>query len=177
MGSKDPSLWKENMKQLCTFTTVEEFWQYFTHIPNPSDVFFDGENRKRVGPDSKQIGEYSLFKKGIEPEWGDPENRSGGEWFCRQAMDGEQLNLCWQNLVLGVIGEALEDPASPSCYVNGARVVDKSKQYPMYRVELWISTKDVEVKEKLQRKLIDSVTDGLHSHKKEKMRFEWKDHS
>merc|ERR1719296_343410 len=87
MGSKDPSLWKENMKQLCSFTTVEGFWQYFTHIPKPSEVFFDGENRKRVGPDSKQIGEYSLFKKGIEPEWGDPANRTGGEWFCRQAMD------------------------------------------------------------------------------------------
>ena len=177
MGSKDPSLWKENMKQLCSFTTVEGFWQYFTNIPKPSEVFFDGENRKRVGPDGKQIGEYSLFKKGIEPEWGDPGNCTGGEWFCRQAMDGEQLNLCWQNLVLGVVGEALEDSGSPHCYINGARVVDKSKQYPMYRVELWISTKDSDVKDKLHRKLVEAVADGLPAHKKEKMRFEWKDHS
>jgi len=175
-GPKDPNLWKENMKQLCSFNTVEGFWQYFNHIPKPSEVFFDGESRKKVGPDGKQIGEYSLFKRGIEPEWGDPKNRTGGEWFYRQTMDSEQLNMCWQNLVLGVVGETIEDTSTSESYVNGARVVDKGKGYPVYRLELWVSTKDSEAKEKLHRKLVEIVTDGLPPHKKDKIKFEWKDH-
>eukprot|EP00957_Ditylum_brightwellii_P038404 2902943-Ditylum_brightwellii.AAC.1 len=46
-AKRDPNAWKENMKQLCKFKTIENFWRYFNHIPKPSDVFYDGETRKR----------------------------------------------------------------------------------------------------------------------------------
>ena len=96
-GPKDPDKWKENMKQLCKISTVEDFWRYFQHVPKPSQVFFDGDCRKLVGTEAKTIEEYSFFKNGIEPEWGDPQNLTGGEWFCRQYLELDVLDLYWQN--------------------------------------------------------------------------------
>ena len=190
-GSKDPDKWKENMKQLCTFNTVEDFWQYFTHLPKPSEVFFDGDCRKKLneagaeqtpGPDSgKTVEEYSLFKKGIEPEWGDPRNVTGGEWFCRQYFEGEVLDLYWQNLVMACIGETIEDAADEeekmANYINGARVVDKSRHYPLYKIEIWISTRDPVIKERIKNKLLDIITDGQAGARKMQPKFDWKDHS
>jgi len=169
------------MKELCSFNTVEDFWRYFNHIPKPADIFFDGESRKRLGPDNKTVEEYSLFKKGIEPEWGDPANATGGEWFCRQFMEGEVLNLCWQNLVLGVVGEAIEDAVDGGeglrSHINGCRVVDKGKAYPMFRLELWISTKDAAIKEKIRERMMEVITEGVPTSRKGPPKFDWKDHS
>ena len=194
-GSKDPDKWKENMKQLGSFNTVEDFWQYFTHLPKPSEVFFDGDCKKKVneataggdstpppGPDAgKTVEEYSLFKKGIEPEWGDPRNVTGGEWFCRQYFEGEVLDLYWQNLVMACIGETIEDAADEEQtfenYVNGARVVDKSRHYPLYKIEIWISTRDPIIKERIKNKLLDIITDGQAGARKMQPKFDWKDHS
>lgn len=175
------------MKQLCSFQTVEDFWRYFNHLPKVSEVFFDGECRKKVGPEGKTIEEYSLFKKGIEPEWGDPANSSGGEWFCRQYFEGDVLDLYWQNLVMGLIGETIEDVVSVSSsananakienYINGARVVDKSRVFPMYKLEIWINTRDAKVKEKIRQRLVEIMTDGQPPSRKGHPKFDWKDHS
>eukprot|EP01082_Thalassiosira_pseudonana_P011614 g9627.t1 g9627 contig4:163821-165012(-) len=177
-GKKDANAWKESMKQLCAFQNIEDFWRYYNHIPRPSQVFFDGEYKKKVGPNNKIIEEYSLFKKGIEPEWGDPRNKTGGEWFWRSHLEGDVLDLFWTNLVLGVIGEAIEDPAL-GVHINGARVVDKGKNYPIFKIELWIDTKDVSMREKLRVRLNEIITHGLPPNKfaKNNPKFEWKDHS
>ncbi|EED95032.1 eukaryotic translation initiation factor 4E, partial [Thalassiosira pseudonana CCMP1335] len=139
-GKKDANAWKESMKQLCAFQNIEDFWRYYNHIPRPSQI----------------IEEYSLFKKGIEPEWGDPRNKTGGEWFWRSHLEGDVLDLFWTNLVLGVIGEAIEDPAL-GVHINGARVVDKGKNYPIFKIELWIDTKDVSMREKLRVRLNEII--------------------
>lgn len=165
------------MKELCSFSTVEEFWQYFNHLPRPSQVFYDGENRKKLGPTQKTVEEYSLFKKNIEPEWGDPQNVVGGEWFCRQFFEGDVLDLYWQNLVMGVVGEAVEFDEDEKNYINGARVVDKGKGYPMFRLELWINTRDPDIRERIRQKLIDIMTDGQPASRKAHPKFDWKDHS
>jgi translation initiation factor 4E len=172
------------MKPLCTFSTIEDFWRYFNHIPKPSEVFYDGENRKIVGPKNTKIEGYSLFKRGIEPEWSDAANKTGGEWFIRQNLELDVLDMYWQNLVMGSIGESIEDGADTSpnkkglSVVNGARVVDKGKGYPMFRIELWMSTRDAEVKEQVRNKLVECITDGLPpSRKKGSPKFDWKDHS
>ena len=186
-GSKDPDKWKENMKQLYESSTVEDFWRYFQHVPKPSEVFFDGDCRKMVGPEAKTIEEYSLFKKGIEPEWGDPQNLTGGEWFCRQFLELEVLDLYWQNLVMSCVGETIdddvagdddaEDGSSLLSYVNGARVVDKSRHYPLYKLELWINTRDPVIKERIKNKLIEIITDGQPVTKRLQPKFDWRDHS
>ena len=161
------------MSELAHFSTVEDFWRNFSHVPSPSEVFFDGECRKKVG--GKIVEEFSLFKKGIEPEWGDPMNAKGGEWFCRQYFDADVLDLYWQNLVLAVVGETLEDALSTSNdVVNGIRVVDKSRNYPTYKLEIWFNAGMNE--EEVKEKLLKIVTDGQGSTRKTLPKFEWKDH-
>lgn len=180
-GAKDPSKWKDNMQQLCSFSTAENFWQYFNHLPRPSEVFFDGDCRKKIGAEGKTVEEYSLFKKGIEPEWGDPKNVIGGEWFCRQYFELDALDLYWQNLVLGVVGETIEDGAdegrSYEHHINGARIVDKSRNYPMYKLEVWIDTRDPTIKEQIRTRLLEIMTDGQPPSRKMQPKFDWKDHS
>jgi translation initiation factor 4E len=210
-AAKDPDKWKENMEQLCEFQTVEDYWRYFLHLPKPSDVFFDGDCRKMIGPEGKTVvEEYSLFKKGIEPEWGDPQNVTGGEWFCRQYFEKDVLDLYWQNLVMGCIGETIEDSlhddndndndndenendntdkTTPSTtttssssnillqnHINGARVVDKSRHYPLYKLEIWVNTRDPIIKEKIKNKVIEVITEGQPS-KKMQPKFDWRDHN
>uniref|UniRef100_A0A6U0SXB6 Eukaryotic translation initiation factor 4E n=2 Tax=Eucampia antarctica TaxID=49252 RepID=A0A6U0SXB6_9STRA len=168
------------MKPLCSFSTIEDFWRYFNHLPKPSEVFFDGEGKKIVGNNDKVVEEYSLFKKGIEPEWGDVANKSGGEWFFRSHLESDVLNMYWQNMVMGVIGEAIEDGSDDGNgipIVNGIRVVDKGKQYPMFRLEIWLSTKEQNARDRIRSKLIEVVTDGLPTSRKGSPKFEWKDHS
>jgi translation initiation factor 4E len=178
-------MWKENMSEVAHFNTAEDFWRYFSHIPSPSQVFFDGECHKKVG--GKKIEEFSLFKKGIEPEWGDPLNAVGGGWYCRQYFDGDVLDLYWQNLVFALVGETLEDAVSGGSsdttaknntdVVNGIRVLDKSRNFPMFKLEVWLSTCDDTIKEKVKEQLLSIVTDGLESKSKTLPKFEWKDHS
>lgn len=163
------------MSELAHFNTVEDFWRYYSHIPPPSQVFFDGECRKRVG--GKTIEEFSLFKKGIEPEWGDPMNATGGEFFCRQYFDADVLDLFWENLVMAVVGETLEDAVNAEKdVVNGIRVVDKSRNFPMFKLEIWLAARDEATKEKVKEKLFSIMTDGLGSRSKTLPKFEWKDH-
>jgi hypothetical protein len=176
-GAKSSNQWKENMSELCHIRTVEDFWRNFNHIPKPSEVFFDGESRKKVGPTAKTVEEYSLFKKGIEPEWGDPANIVGGEWFCRQSFEPELLDLYWMNLAMSVIGETMETD-SPEDTVNGVRVVDKSRgQYPMFKLELWVRTRRPGDKDRLLKRLQEIIKDGQHPRFKLQPKFEWKDHS
>lgn len=56
-------------------------------------VMFDGTIRKKVG--DRQIDSFSLFKKGIKPEWEAPENAQGGEWQSRSKMSPQALDLFW----------------------------------------------------------------------------------
>jgi translation initiation factor 4E len=178
-GNKNPNQWKDNMSALCTFSTVEEFWRNFNHIPKPSEIFYDGDCRKKIGPEQKTVEEFSLFKKGIEPEWGDPENVVGGEWYCRQYFEPDVLDLYWQNLVLGVVGESIEDGVEPGKdHINGVRVVDKSRGYfPMYRLEIWINTRDEAIRDRIRTRLLDIMTDGQMASRKTHPKFDWKDHS
>ena len=169
---------------LSQFTTVEQFWKYINFIPTPSQVFFDGTYRTKV--DNKTIEEYSLFKKNIEPEWGDPANVIGGEWQYRQCLDSETLDLQWQNILLSAIGETMEEiidapdgTKTLSSVINGVRVVDKSRAFPLFRFEIWLSTRDVAVRERVKDRLEEIMTQGqsLANRKQAPSKWEWKDHN
>ena len=63
------------MNEVCTFSTVEDFWRYYNNIPRPSEIFYDGETRKKVGPEKKTIVGFGapakattlMYEFGIEP--------------------------------------------------------------------------------------------------------------
>jgi hypothetical protein len=109
------------------------------------------------------VNSFSIFKKGIKPEWEDNANKSGGEWFCRKRMEPAQLDEYWLNLVLGMIGETIDKGNE----ITGCRVVDKSKQQIIYRMELWFRRSDMtianELKEKMQECLADSGGGAMRS--------------
>ncbi|EGB04649.1 hypothetical protein AURANDRAFT_16004, partial [Aureococcus anophagefferens] len=94
--------WANLQKKLFSFSTVEEFWNNYVHIPPPSDSF-------------------SIFKEGIAPEWEDSANINGGEWNLRKSgrgNEGDMIDEWWQNLVLGLIGETIDTED----HICGARV-------------------------------------------------------
>jgi hypothetical protein len=123
--------WDANMFKLCDFESVGEFWGYWNSIPKPSEIFFDGNSNKRFV--DRKVSSFSIFKKGIKPEWEDEGNKRGGEWFCRKRMDPAALDELWLHLVLGMIGETIDAGDE----ITGVRVVDKSKRDIIYRIELW----------------------------------------
>ena len=111
------------MKQVCEFTTVEDFWKHWAFIPRPSEIFSDGQiNKKSIG--GRTIDTFSMFKKGIRPEWEDPENAKGGEIFLRKTLPADISDLYWENLILGILGETIEEDDE----VCGCRIVDKTKK-------------------------------------------------
>ena len=152
-GNNPGEEWSNSMREVCEFSTIEEFWKYWCFVPKPSEVLFDGHTRKgkrlygelftnlcSMWMDSHSIMEslttllfnyfvqykpiitstlsasiclnlesylilllihvwyffwyflevegrnveaFSIFKKGIRPEWEDAVNRTGGELICR----------------------------------------------------------------------------------------------
>jgi translation initiation factor 4E len=80
--------------------------------------------------------DYHLFKKGVRPEWEDPQNKHGGKWSY-QFKDKKQINIdeLWLHTQLAAIGETLEDENDNE--VMGV-VVNVRKGF--YRVGLWTRT-------------------------------------
>lgn len=150
--------WSNAMREICEFGTVEDFWKYFSYIPRPSEIFSDGSSSGRKEVNGKTIEAFSVFKKGIRPEWEDPANRSGSELVCRKTMNLDLVDTYWENLVLAMIGEAMDEDDD----VCGGRIVDKSKKgstRTLFKIELWLRTASSEIGDRIRTKLLDALTD------------------
>lgn len=156
-NKKGQTDYEANMHELGSFNTVEGFWQYHHHIPKPSEIFFDGKRKKQF-VDRGAIEGFSVFKKGIKPEWEDPANRTGGEWYCRTgSVQPKQLDAFWQHMLMSMVGETLDSGDE----VTGARVVDKSKKgTKMYRIELWFRSQKVSSREELYKNLLATLQES-----------------
>lgn len=77
--------------------------------------------------------DFHLFKKGVRPEWEDPQNKSGGKWaYTSKEKKGVPIDDLWLNVLLAAIGESLEDDDDGEvmgvvCNVRGK----------FYRLGLW----------------------------------------
>mmetsp|Transcript_34678 Transcript_34678/g.47415 ORF Transcript_34678/g.47415 Transcript_34678/m.47415 type:complete len:138 (+) Transcript_34678:2376-2789(+) len=69
---------------------------------------------------------YHLFKKGIKPMWEHPDNAQGGKWTLEIQNSKELLDSFWENLIIGMIGETLEE-SDDICgaVVSRRKVADK----------------------------------------------------
>lgn len=93
---KDPTNWHSNVKQIVSFSTVEDFWSLFNNLMAPS----------KLGLQSN----YHLFKEGVMPAWEDPQNKGGGKWVIElQKGERDLLNTIWLYSILAIIGEAFAD--------------------------------------------------------------------
>lgn len=88
--SKDKQLeeFEDNLKQIATFETAEEFWGIYQHMKRP---------------DALPRGcEFFLFKKGIKPLWEDMPNVGGGRFFLSMKKSGV-TNKVWEDLQIAML--------------------------------------------------------------------------
>jgi hypothetical protein len=156
VNDNNNSNWLSNMRKVCEFSSVEEFWKHWLFIPKPSCILFDGQTRKEVA--GRTIEAFSIFKKGIRPEWEDVANKNGSEFVARDSFTLDQLDLYWENLVLSLIGGIMDNEDK----VCGCRVVDKSPKnknshLTVYKIELWLRSVNVDIANNIKIQMLDII--------------------
>lgn len=131
---------------------------YLSVSDTDSEVFYDGHTKKEV--DGRTIGGFCLFKKGIKPEWEDPCNTQGSELTCRNVRSLDFADVYWENLVLGIIGETIDDGDE----ICGCRIVNKTTGKLSMKVEVWLRSRNNDMVDKLKVRLLDAISEpGLPS--------------
>ncbi|KAE9533450.1 hypothetical protein AGLY_009088 [Aphis glycines] len=103
------NIWEENLHEVSSFDTVEDFWCLINHIKSPSQL-------------SSQ-SHYSYFKYGIKPNWDDVNNIAGGQWLLDLPQQKFHLvDEYWKKILMSMIGEVYE-----SSEINGAIISVQNK--------------------------------------------------
>ncbi|KND04093.1 uncharacterized protein SPPG_08940 [Spizellomyces punctatus DAOM BR117] len=88
--------WSNNLKNLITVDTVEDFWGVYNNVVKASQLTH-GSN-------------YHIFKEGVQPMWEDPHNANGGKWVVQLPKSKRsELDQMWLFSVLAAIGETFPD--------------------------------------------------------------------
>lgn len=142
-----------------TYLTNKYFNSYcLFYVTSYSEVFYDGHTKKEV--DGRTIGGFCLFKKGIKPEWEDPCNNQGSELTCRNVRSLDYADVYWENLVLGIIGETIDDGDE----ICGCRIVNKTTSKLTMKIEVWLRSRNTDMVDKLKVRLLDAISEpGLPS--------------
>mmetsp|Transcript_84769 Transcript_84769/g.245091 ORF Transcript_84769/g.245091 Transcript_84769/m.245091 type:complete len:252 (-) Transcript_84769:139-894(-) len=156
--SKDSSKdYAEAMKQIVSFSTAKEFWGCWSHLPQPSELL-EGKKFVRETRGSRDIVDsIAIFRKGIQPEWEDPQNANGGHFQLTLKpgkVTGGLIDELWNNVVLGMVSDYIE----PASMITGVRLVDKldaKGNKAVLRIELWFNEMDDESKSGGQGKVYD----------------------
>mmetsp|Transcript_66957 Transcript_66957/g.157867 ORF Transcript_66957/g.157867 Transcript_66957/m.157867 type:complete len:233 (+) Transcript_66957:122-820(+) len=139
-SGNDKGNYSDNMKEIVPFQTAQEFWSIWNGVPQPSELL----DNKRITRDNAgtatAIDAIMIFKKGVKPEWEDPQNANGGHFQVqlKSNIGGAQIDEYWNNIVLGMVGGTVE----PYDMITGVRLVDKlsgAKAAGVLRIELWFS--------------------------------------
>ncbi|ORZ01250.1 translation initiation factor eIF 4e-like domain-containing protein [Syncephalastrum racemosum] len=117
------SSWSQNLKEIVTLETVEDFWGVYNNIAKVNHLDTNSN--------------YHFFKKGIRPEWEDPANTNGGKFSIQfpRARTGDKINEYWLNLLLAMIGEQFEHEHEVCGAVISVRKV-------FFRVAMWIRSSE-----------------------------------
>jgi len=114
--------WNDLLKEVVTFSSVEEFWGIYNNITPTSELGLKAD--------------YHLFKKGVRPEWEDQQNKHGGKWsYSFKDKRAAPIDDLWLHAQLAAIGETLENDEDNE--VMGV-VVNVRKGF--YRIGLWTRT-------------------------------------
>lgn len=128
------------LKEVITFDSVEEFWGVYVCFPEPkiicprqSDHL---QNNITACSDLAVKSDYHLFKRGVRPEWEDPQNKHGGKWsYTFKEKKAVNIDELWLHTQLAAIGETLEDEGDNE--IMGV-VVNVRKSF--FRIGLWTRT-------------------------------------
>jgi len=108
-----PNQWGENMKEVYTFNSVEDFWRLYNNVALATQLSTGCS--------------FNLFKKGIEPKWEDTKNAKGGKWTVL-VNRSKPLDTLWLWMMLACIGEVIEEEGEEQicgCVVNIRKGQDK----------------------------------------------------
>ncbi|GAB6028392.1 Eukaryotic translation initiation factor 4E type 2 [Chamberlinius hualienensis] len=93
--------WEQNLCEITSFDTVEDFWALYNHIELVS--------RLGIGCD------YCLFKQGTKPMWEDDRNKHGGRWLISLSKSQREIDWFWLETLLCLIGEAFDEVGDEIC--------------------------------------------------------------
>jgi translation initiation factor 4E len=146
--------YSDNTHQVASFSTVKEFWKYWNHLPQPSELLEGKKFVRETSGNRNVVDALMLFREGVRPEWEDSTNASGGHFQFQlrpNLVSGGAIDELWNNIVLGMIGGTIE----PADMVCGVRLVDKlGARQASVRIELWFSNfEDTEKVDLLQKNL------------------------
>eukprot|EP00008_Paramoeba_atlantica_P007000 CAMPEP_0201489070 /NCGR_PEP_ID=MMETSP0151_2-20130828/21004_1 /ASSEMBLY_ACC=CAM_ASM_000257 /TAXON_ID=200890 /ORGANISM="Paramoeba atlantica, Strain 621/1 / CCAP 1560/9" /LENGTH=208 /DNA_ID=CAMNT_0047874541 /DNA_START=126 /DNA_END=752 /DNA_ORIENTATION=- len=114
--------WEENLNQVLTVSTVEDFWGLVNNI----------EAAGNLSPGSN----YHFFEAGIRPAWEDKANARGGKWVAVFRKRSVDIDKKWIFTLLACIGESF--PAAEQI----CGVVVSLRNNPGDRISLWTSSAD-----------------------------------
>jgi len=131
--------WNEQLQEVMTFESVEEFWGLYNNIVPPSHIATNSN--------------YYLFKNGIKPAWEDPANTDGGKWAIQLPRDKnrETIDKYWLYTMLAAIGETFETPygqaPTPEMpFTDEVTGVIVSSRKAFYRISIWTRSSDTKAK-------------------------------
>ena len=126
-SSQPPSTtegWAVKLSAVAECFDVQRFWSVMLNTPRPSDIV-----------QKRQMGLY-LFRKGIVPQWEDPQNRHGGKWSVTVAegpcdiRGRAPVDMLWEHTAMGCVGEQLGSSVC-GCVVHSR--AHKS------RIDIWVT--------------------------------------
>lgn len=141
--------WMDDIKQVISFDSVEEFWGLYNNIVPPSQL--------------PQKANYYLFKVGIIPAWEDEANKSGGKWSIQLPREKNKSNVdkMWLYTMLAAIGETFDsmpDEGQEDHSQSMITGVIVSIRPQFYRLSIWTrfaSTEDDQLRKRI-------TTIGMH---------------
>lgn len=92
MAKSRQAAWGSSLRELYTFSTVEDFWGVYNNINHPSKLV--------VGAD------FHCFKHKIEPKWEDPVCANGGNWTM--SFSKGKSDTSWLYTLLAMIGHQFD---------------------------------------------------------------------
>jgi hypothetical protein len=111
------------------FNTICGFWSHFNHIPLPHQAF---THEKRLFINKEEVSSFSVFKKGVKPEWEHEINKNGTEWSFRDHVDEMRVSDVWKDLLIDAMCNKFDD------VVVGFRFVLKAGRRNIYKIEVWM---------------------------------------
>ncbi|KAK9462216.1 translation initiation factor eIF 4e-like domain-containing protein [Lipomyces oligophaga] len=114
--------WSDQLKEIISFDSVEEFWGVYNNIPKASELPLRSD--------------YHLFRTGVRPEWEDEQNSKGGKW-AYQCQDKQSVDIdkLWLNTLLGTVGETIDGNGKDQ--VMGIVATIRKAHY---RISVWIGS-------------------------------------
>lgn len=98
MESNRTRKWEDNLVEVTSVDTVEDFWSLYNHVKLLSEM--------------KSGTDFNFFKKGIKPMWEDQYNKRGGKWMITldKYQRHTEFDRLWLDMLLCLIGEVFEHP-------------------------------------------------------------------